>query len=439
MWVFGVKLGYLLLPLAINFSLVLSSNPEQVHLSPGLNSTHIYISWVDQIYNPNPCVEINDLMYCTQTKKNSTYTFGKYTSKFITHILVDGLDPNTEYKYHIVGSTYTGYFKTLPGLGSGLNSDQIQQIGVVGDIGQTTDSVQTIEGLGSHPGISLVLHAGDLAYADCDQNLWDTYGQMIEPIGSKIPWAVGPGNHEIEFLDSSTQLYLSFESRYQMPEAKPAEFGTVLIPSQINPSTSKPYCCPSIFMSEYNYGNSFYSFDSGLTHIIYINPYTRSDSSSSQYKWLEADLIKANKIRNLIPWIVIVTHCPWYNSNRAHQNETQTLQMMKSFEPLVYKHKVNLIISGHVHAYERTHPVYNFKLDSNGPTYIVIGDGGNLEGHASTYIQPQPSWSAYTNGTAYGYGILGVSKSFLKWSWYRNQDRVFKVSDQIIIKSNFAV
>jgi predicted phosphodiesterase len=406
-------------------------------LAPGLNPTQIYVSWIDQTWNPNPCVKINKFTYCTQSKKIPTYTFGKYTSKFITHILVDGLEYQTEYKYQIVGSDFVSYFTTGPDPVDNFT----QHIGVVGDIGQTSDSVQTIQGLGAHPGINLVLHAGDLSYADCDQNLWDTYGKLIEPVASRIPWAVGPGNHEIEYLDNSTQLYLSFESRYQVPEIKPAEFGKVIIPSAINPSTSKPYCCPSTFMSEYNYGNSFYSFDSGLVHIIYINPYTPSDPSSPQYKWLETDLVKANKIRNLIPWIIIVTHCPWYNSNRAHQNETQTLQMLKSFEPLVYKYQVNLIISGHVHAYERTYPVYNSVVNQTqssyaGPTYIVIGDGGNLEGHASTYIKPQPSWSAYTNGTAYGYGILTIKKENIKWSWYRNQDRVFKVSDTTTINLN---
>jgi hypothetical protein len=221
-----------------------------------------------------------------------------------------------------------------------------------------------------------------------------------------------------------------------MPEIKPAEYGTIIIPSSINPSTAKPYCCPSTFMSEYNYGNSFYSFDSGLVHIIYINPYTPSDLNSPQYKWLKSDLVQANKLRNQIPWIIIVTHCPWYNSNTAHQNEAQTVKMTKSLEPLVNKYQVNLIISGHVHAYERTYPVFESKLDPFGPTYIVIGDGGNIEGHASNYIQPQPSWSAYRNGTQYGYGIIEISRSIIKWSWYRNKDRVYKISDEVIIKSN---
>ena len=39
---------------------------------------------------------------------------------------------------------------------------------------------------------------GDLSYGDCVGRLWDVYGEMIESVSSKIPWMVGPGNHEIE-------------------------------------------------------------------------------------------------------------------------------------------------------------------------------------------------------------------------------------------------
>lgn len=42
---------------------------------------------------------------------------------------------------------------------------------------------------------------------------------------------------------------------------------------------------------------------------------------------------------------------------------------LQAYEPLLYKYGVDLIITGHVHGYERTKPVYNFKgkcLDTFG-------------------------------------------------------------------------
>lgn len=151
---------------------------------------------------------------------------------------------------------------------------------------------------------------------------------------------------------------------------------------------------------EYNYGNSFYSFDFGMVHVINLNPYSSSNTTSPQYQWLLADLEAVDRV--MTPWVIVMMHCPWYNSNTAHHDEYQTVLMKKYMEELLYKSKVNLIISGHVHAYERSHPVFNGEVVSDGVTNIVIGDAGNAEGHASTYHYPQPSWSAYRNGTQYG-------------------------------------
>lgn len=54
--------------------------------------------------------------------------------------------------------------------------------------------------------------------------------------------------------------------------------------------------------------------------------------------------------------------------------------MRTSMEPLTYKHGVDIFYYGHVHAYERTHPVYDYTIDPCGAVHITIGDGGNSEG-----------------------------------------------------------
>lgn len=46
------------------------------------------------------------------------------------------------------------------------------------------------------------------------------------------------------------------------------------------------------------------------------------------------------------------------------------------YEPLFFQCGVDVAFSGHVHAYERSNPVYNYQLNGCGTTYITIGDGG---------------------------------------------------------------
>ncbi len=410
--------------------------PEQIHMAQGKTPKSMVISWVDN------SVGISQVIYgYTQqrlnlkaTGKSESYTFNNYTSGQISHVELTGLNPSTRYYYQCGGfpgePSEIASFTTGPEPG---NSEPLV-FGVIGDIGQTTDTEKTLAHLYKNNRLDMILHAGDLAYADCVQELWDTYGQLIEPVSKSISWMVGPGNHEIE-VSGDNQLFKAFESRYRMPNTKPAEYGQVIISSAINKITGQPYCSPSQFLAEYNYGNSFYSFDIGLAHVVYLNSYTPSDIGSVQYAWLVSDLAGVN--RNLTPWTIVVMHCPWYNSNTAHQNEKQTLLMRETVEDVFYKYKVNLVITGHVHAYERTHPVYANEINPLGPTYITIGDGGNIEGHATGYQEPQPAWSAFRNGTQYGYGVLTiVDKNQMYWNWHRNVDSQYVSRDWVKIINN---
>ncbi len=75
-----------------------------------------------------------------------------------------------------------------------------------------------------------------------------------------------------------------------------------------------------------------------------------------------------------------------------------------------------------MHAYERTFPIFQNETKTDGVVYITIGDGGNREGHASSYY-PLPDWSAYRNGTQYGHGeLLLQDKNKMVWRWNRNVD-----------------
>ena len=56
--------------------------------------------------------------------------------------------------------------------------------------------------------------------------------------------------------------------------------------------------------------------------------------------------------RKRTPWLLVIFHVPWYNSNTAHQGEGG--DMMETMEPLLYAASVDLVFAGHVHAYERS-------------------------------------------------------------------------------------
>ena len=71
--------------------------------------------------------------------------------------------------------------------------------------------------------------------------------------------------------------------------------------------------------------------------------------------------------------------------------------MRQLYEPLLMQYSVDLVLNGHVHAYERMKPVYNYTLDNTGcaPMHIVIGDGGNAESVSNQFITANYSGSVF--------------------------------------------
>jgi len=62
--------------------------------------------------------------------------------------------------------------------------------------------------------------------------------------------------------------------------------------------------------------------------------------------------------------LLVLFHVPWYNSNKAHQGEGA--DMMAAMEPLLNAASVDLVLAGHVHAYERSvclQSFVSFKFD----------------------------------------------------------------------------
>lgn len=416
---------------------------EQIHIATGGDSSTMIISWITDSkdaasvvrYSTDRLGEEKDVVAVEGT--SSSYTFRGYTSNQIHKVTLQGLKANTQYWYSVSGfdDEERLNFMTLPAPGEGKEDSIVY--GVVGDLGQTIYSLSTIRHMERNGRIRGVLHAGDLSYANCVQRLWDSYGRAIQPVARKVPWMISVGNHEIEWTDgdSGQGLFKSVEARFPMPQVKPAVMGEITYPATKHRIAKS--CTPSAFSTNYDYGIAYYSWETGLSHMIHLNCYSQVGANSEQYRWLESDLKKID--RSKTPWVFIVEHCPWYNSNEKHQNEEQTIAMKGSMEELIYRYDVNVVFAGHVHAYERSYPVFQDQVDgTKGVVYINIGDGGNKEGHSENYLSPPPEWSAFRNGTYFGHGEIEIhNSSALTWRWIRNVDHEAVSADRVTICNSY--
>nr|GMD70098.1 purple acid phosphatase 23 [Ipomoea batatas] len=452
---------------------VTSMFPEQIALALS-TPTSMWVSWVTGEYQIglnvtalDPTKVGSEVLYGKASRKytkkktgvsmvySQLYPFEglwNYTSGIIHHVRIDGLEPQTKY-YYKCGDSSLGemseelVFETLP-LPARLHLTSL-----------TSNSTTTIDHLIANDP-SMVLMVGDLSYANqylttggkgascysCQfpdapiretyQPRWDGWGRFMEPLTSRVPMMVIEGNHEIE------------------PQAEGVTFQSYLtrfsVPSKESGSTS----------------NFYYSFNAGGVHFIMLGAYVDYNRTGAQYSWLLEDLKKLD--RSITPWLVAAWHSPWYNSYSSHYQEFECMRL--EMEEVLYQYGVDIVFSGHVHAYERMNRVYNYTLDPCGPVYIIVGDGGNIEKvdvdfaddpgkcpspgdnkpefggvcHMNFSSGPakgnfcwntQPEWSAYRE-SSFGHGILEVINStYALWTWHRNQD-IYKKNahgDQIYI------
>jgi len=163
----------------------------------------------------------------------------------------------------------------------------------------------------------------------------------------------------------------------------------------------------------------WFSFEAGLAHVIMLCSYCDYTNTSLQFAWLQQDLHSVDRART--PWLVALWHTPWYTTSSHHPMEEGAV-MREAMEGLMYAHKVDIVLVGHLHAYERTAPVYANRAQCDGPVHIVIGDAGNHEGPACGWKLEEPDWEVIRE-FSFGHGILNlVNATHAQWSWYRNQD-----------------
>ncbi|TYZ68774.1 hypothetical protein PybrP1_001879 [[Pythium] brassicae (nom. inval.)] len=421
--------------------------PQQQHLafagSPA--GTGMTISWTTATKIDDPQVWIGSARTSLSVVANAaietkSYYSDKSYSLFTYHATVSGLKPSTTYFYRVgsaAGESFRSDVASFVTAKASGSSDAFE-IAVYGDLGADKNAAPTIQYVNALADkINFVYHIGDISYAD---NAFLTVGEVtgfhyeetynrwmnsLTPVMQRVAYMVLPGNHEAECHSPSCMFssskknqlgnYTAFNTRFKMPSK---ESGGVR--------------------------NMWYSFDYAAVHFTTIssetdypdapeNAYTlthKNGNFGNQLAWLEADLKKADANRANVPWLIVGMHRAMYTMRSSDSNGTpndEALPVQKAFEELFIKYKVDLVVSGHVHAYERHLPIARSKPVLSGvssdrktyaapkaPVYVISGASGSNEGHAS-YKETTRPWNAKFEGTTYGVALLKVTPSALSW------------------------
>ncbi|XP_007011812.2 PREDICTED: bifunctional purple acid phosphatase 26 [Theobroma cacao] len=392
--------------------------PQQLHITQGdYDGKAVIISWVTAD-EPGP----SKVQYGTSEKKYelsadgtvTNYTFYNYKSGYIHHCLVDGLEYETKYYYKIgVGaSSREFWFQTPPK----IDPDSPFTFGIIGDLGQTYNSLSTLEHY-MQSGGQTVLFVGDLSYADRYQYndvgiRWDSWGRFIERSAAYQPWIWSAGNHEIEYMPDVGEVipFKSYLHRYSTP-----------------------------YLASRSNNPLWYAIRRASAHIIVLSSYSPHVKYTPQWQWLRDELKRVD--RKKTPWLIIVMHVPIYNSNQAHFMEGESIRVV--FERWFVRYRVDFIFAGHVHAYERSYRISNIRYnvssgdrypvpDRSAPVYVTVGDGGNQEGLAGRFWDPQPEYSAFREAS-YGHSTLEIkNRTHAFLHWHRNDDGQKVPADSVV-------
>lgn len=114
-----------------------------------------------------------------------------------------------------------------------------------------------------------------------------------------------------------------------------------------------------------------YSFDHGNVHITCLDSNPHADPQDpALLEWIKND-IGSSKAE----WKIVSFHHPGFNTGKTHYDD----QRMRVLSPLFEELGVSLVLSGHIHNYQRSIP-FTFAPKKNKSGKYVVTDDGRVDG-----------------------------------------------------------
>ncbi|MBV9353039.1 MAG: fibronectin type III domain-containing protein [Mycobacterium sp.] len=416
-----------------------------VHLQFGKDAaTQVVVSWhtTDPVRNPRVMVGTAGSGFGRVVQAETrTYRDAKSNTEVrVNHAMLDGLTPDTDYVYaavHDGTNRELGTVRTAPSGRKPLcfTSFGDQATPTLGRLEGTTyisdnlgspaagDTAAAIERIG--PLFNLV--NGDLCYANLARDRirsWSDWFENNTRSARHRPWMPAAGNHENE-LGNGPVGYAAYQTYFALPDSG----------------------------SDAQLRGLWYSFTAGSVRVISLanddvcfqdggNFYVRGYSGGAQKRWLETELADAR--RDLaIDWIVVCMHQTAIST--TDRTNGADLGIRQEWLPLFDRYQVDLVVCGHEHHYERSHPMRGTQdsqtrmpipvdtrpdlIDSTrGTVHVVIG-GGGTSAPSNTLFFAQPRCRVLTGvgkvDPALGRRAPIYVTEDAPWSAFRDRDNPY--------------
>ncbi len=247
--------------------------------------------------------------------------------------------------------------------------------------GDTTAGVERVQPL-------FHLFNGDLCYANLADDrvrTWSDFWENNTRSAKSRPWMPSAGNHENE-RGNGPIGYRAYQTYFSVPPT----------PGQTDSTRGM-----------------WYAFTVGSVRVISLNnddicyqdggdSYVRGYSGQAQKRWLE-DELAATRQDESIDWIVVCMHQVAIST--ADKFNGADLGVRQEWLPLFDEYGVDLVVCGHEHHYERSHPIRGRQdnatltpipvstetrvIDTGrGTVHMVIGGGGTSAPSNQLFFEP---------------------------------------------------
>jgi predicted phosphodiesterase len=247
------------------------------------------------------------------------------TATNIHEVKINGLDPGTVYEYQISQSDFQNWVPGNPAsFSTSPNQNGEYRIAVYGDSRTYPKNHSAVVQSIIQNEVDLVLHAGDIVDEGRNYEIWgDQFFGPLADLMVNTPAIPVLGNHE---FDGTGRVW--FFDFFSLP------------------------------------GNeSWFAFDYGCTRIIGLNTNHDFTPGSEQYLWLKSEL-ESQEFQDSFWQLVYMHHPPFASGPHPHDE----VPVVEHLVPLFNEHKIDFVLAGHNHHYERTY--------KDGIYYIVSGGGG---------------------------------------------------------------
>ena len=370
---------------------------EGVHLTYGADpASEVVVSWTSPVAVDRPRVRVGTVAggYGCVWPADSVSYVDKASGHevLVHHAPVHGLAAGHHYVYEVLqgdAEPVGGQFRTAP---RGRAKFRFTSFGdqatpVQGDAlwsphaGDIVDQVEAVDPL-------LHLMNGDLCYANISPDRVKTWNDWFANNGRSMrnrPWMPAAGNHENE-LGNGPIGYAGYLAYFRLPNAGSHDVETK--------GLWYAYTVGSVRFV--HLANDDVSYQDGG------GSYVRGYSGGEQRRWLERELATTRACRD-IDWIVVCMHQVVISS--ADFNGAD-LGVRQEFAPLFDRYGVDLVLCGHEHHYERSHPVRGVVSGSptltpepvstdtrvidtsRGTVHMILGGGGTSAPSNQTLFVP---------------------------------------------------